>query len=97
MKKEFKGKVHGLRILRTSAFGIRLWEVRFASGKAYYEHSMKSQFPFRLDDRIRFEGEWMQAINGKYFQITNIIDVNDALLWNKEYTEKMSHFILNES
>ena len=98
MKREYKGKVHGLRLIRTSAFGHRTWEVRFATGKAYFECSMKKIMPFAINDTIRFEGEWLEVINGRYFQITNVIDVNYVLLLeDAQYIEMMGTFILNES
>lgn len=94
MNKEYKGKVHGLRIIRTSAFGYRTWEVRFATGKAYFECSIKKIFPFALGDTIRFEGEWLEAINGRYFQITKVIDVNDCILWDMHEQQRMAAFVL---
>ena len=94
MRREYTGRVKGLKIVRTSSFGIRLWEVKFASGKAYFELSMKRPMPFSINDKIRFGGEWMEAINGKYFQILNIVDVNDIILWEKHEQQRMAEFVI---
>jgi hypothetical protein len=95
MERVYKGKVKGLRIIRTSAFGLRTWEVIFATGKAYFEYSMKKNFPFAVGDTIRFTANKMQALNSTYYQIAKVIDVNDCLLWDEYEQKKISKFILN--
>ena len=105
--KTYRGKIKSLQLYRTSAFGVRMWKVGFRTGTAYFYIGMKQQMPFLLGDTICFKGEFIGEIH-RFFQITQVVDVNDAVNSQEEFnkiavqteqevTEMMSYFLVQES
>jgi len=86
------GTITSLQLYRTSDFGIRMWKVGFKTGTAYFQISRKKQMPFKLGDKIRFRGEFTGDIH-KFFMITDVVDVNDSVLWERWQEENIGNFI----
>lgn len=81
-KRIYKGTVVSIRQQEITAFGDRVYEVWFKSGKMLaYIHNSKRVVPFKREDRIEFTGTFI----GKQFLIEELVDINDVNKATQEY------------
>ena len=93
-EKIYRGKITGMRQVNVDTLGYRYYELSFNGKKMLYIRHKKSSLNISLGDVIRFQGEFRGIPGHEYFEITNIVDVNDCILWEKYEQEKMAEFIL---
>lgn len=86
----YYGTIREIKLLTTTPFGHRVWQIIFAGGVyVTYMNNIKQTLYFKVGDKIRFTGHYFGQ-RDEFFEISEIVDINDAEL------SKM-YFLANES
>lgn len=88
-EKTYQGKITDLKLISCNVFGIRAFEIHFATGKVIYQVSIKKDFNYKENDFISFTGDTY----GDFFIIEHIVspeDVEPLREPKKEYCGKPS-------
>lgn len=86
----YYGTIRDIKLLHTTAFGHRVWQIIFAGGVyVTFMNSTKQTLYFKVGDKIRFTGHYF-GHKDEFFEIDEIVDINDAEL-------AQMHFLAMES
>lgn len=73
-KKTYQGKITAIKLINCNVYGIKTFEIHFATGIAIYQVSIRKEFSYKENDFISFTGDTYN----NFFIIEDIISSKDA-------------------
>jgi hypothetical protein len=92
-EKIYKGKVTGIELRSSDAFGNKTYDIQFRTGKAIYKTNSKKRIPFNVDDVINFECRQIKAYEGiEFIHITKVISPEEMMQLELEYANRQATY-----